>query len=201
MRQRISIAEARLLPFVHAHRRALAGSFALALPHRHQSRVSVGIDIEAVLAGLGHSERLIRRIDLIHLTAVQLMDMHVQSALMQLDLHRVIGDIGQSQTGFGTDPHHARAQIQFGARIFVSPNVVADGQRTVQHTLHPIASALRLKRNRSRHVAKTSNPSWRIILIPGSGRHLLTRGRRRRLLRRIRLIARLWLTRGRQILL
>src|ERR1700685_2731761 len=201
MRQGIPVAEARLLAFVHAHRRALTSGFALAFPHRYQSCVSAGINIEAILAGLGHGERLIRRIDLVHLAAVEFADMYVQSALMQLHLHGIIGDIGQSQTGFRTDSHHSRTQVQFGARIFVSPDVVADCQWTIQLTLHPVACPLRLKRNRSRLVAETSTAAWRISLLSRSRRHGLACGRRRRLLRRLRLIARLWLpTRG-QILL
>ena len=147
MRQGISIAEARLLAFMHAHRGALTSRFALTFPYRYESRVSVGIDIEAIFAGLSYRERLIRRIDLVDFAAIKLADMHIQCALVQLDLHGIIGNVGQSQTGFRTDSHHTGAETQFGARIFISPNVVADGQRTVERALHPIASALGLKRN------------------------------------------------------
>jgi hypothetical protein len=132
MLQRISIGEARLLPGMHPNRRPLASGFAFAFPHRHQSRVSVGIDVEAVVAGFGHGECLIRSVNLPDFAAVKFAQMYVQSALMQLDLHRVIGDVGQGQAAFGTDTHYTRAQIQLGARIFVGPDVVPYRERTVQ---------------------------------------------------------------------
>src|SRR6202042_2809804 len=81
MLQRISVGEARLFVFMHAHRGALTSRFALTLPHRHQSCVSIGIDIKSVFAGLSYRERLIRRIDLVYFSAVKLADVHVQSAL------------------------------------------------------------------------------------------------------------------------
>jgi len=70
--------------------------------------------------------------------------MQVQRALMQLHLHGIVGDIGHRQTAFGIDAHHARAQIQLGARTLVSPDVVAIGKRTVSRTLNPIPGPLRL---------------------------------------------------------
>jgi hypothetical protein len=111
MRQRISIGEAGLLAFVQTNGRTLSARFAFALPNCHYGRVSGGVDVEAVVPGLGHGEGLIRGVDFVDFSAIKFMDVHVQSTLVQLHLHRIIGDVGQSQTGFGTDSHHARAQI------------------------------------------------------------------------------------------
>jgi hypothetical protein len=147
VRQRISISEAGLLAFMQTDGGTLSSRFALALPNRNYGRVAGGVDVEAVVSGLSHGEGLIRSVDLVDFSAIKFVDMHVQSALMQLHLHGVIGDVGQSQTGFGADSHHARAQIQFGARIFIGPHVVADGQRTVQRAFNPIAGPLGLNRN------------------------------------------------------
>jgi hypothetical protein len=190
VRQGISIGEAGLLAFMQTHGGPLSGRLALALPNRHYSRVSGGVNIEAVVAGLGHGEGLVRSVDLVDFSAIKFVDVYIQSALVQLHLHGVIGDVGQSQTGFGADSHHARAQIQFGARIFIGPDIVADGQGAVQRAFNPIARPLGLNRNRSGHVSQTSCPARRINLLASRGRHGLICGRRRRLLRRIgRLIA------------
>jgi hypothetical protein len=147
VRQRISIAEAGLLAFMQTNRGTLSGRLALALPDCYYSRVAGGVDVEAVVAGFGHGEGLIRGVDLVDFSAIKFMDVHVQGALVQLYLHGVTGDVGQSQTGFGADSHHARAQIQLGARIFIGPDVVADGQRTVQRTFDPVAGPLGLNGN------------------------------------------------------
>jgi hypothetical protein len=109
MCQRVSIHEAGLLSFMHSNRRTLSGRFALALPYRHQSCVRARINIKPVLTGFGHGERLIRRIYLVNFSAIKFADVHVQRSLMQLHLHHIVGDIGQGQTGFGTDAHHAGA--------------------------------------------------------------------------------------------
>jgi hypothetical protein len=111
VRQRISIGEAGLLTFMQTNGRPLSSRVAFALPNCHYGRVSGGVDVEAVVTGLGHGEGLIRGVDLVDFPAVEFVDVHVQSALVQLHLHSVIGDVGQGQTGFGADSHHARAQI------------------------------------------------------------------------------------------
>jgi hypothetical protein len=192
MRQRISVGEPGLLTFVHTNRLALAGGFALAFPHRDQGCVSVRIDVEAVLAGFSHGKCLIRAVDLVDFAAVKLADMHVQSALVQFDLYGIVGDVGQGQTGFGADSHHTGTEIQFRAGIFVSPDIVAVGERTVQRTLDPIASALRLNRNRSGHVSQASDATRRIGSLAPGRRRGFAGGRWRLLGRRIgRLIGRI----------
>ena len=147
MSQGISVGKAGLLPFVYANRLSLPGGFALTLPNGYQRSVSVRIDIETILTGLSDGESLVGRVDLVDLAAVELADMHIQSALMQLDLRGVIRDVGQGQTGFRADSHHTSAQIQLGAGVFVGPNVVRVGERAVQRALHPLARSLRLHGN------------------------------------------------------
>ena len=105
MCQRSSSGEARLLAFTHPNRRALPGRFALALPNSNDGRICIGIDIEPVIAALVYGEGYVLGVDLINFAVVQLTHVHVQRALMQLHLHRIVGDIGQSQTAFRTDAH------------------------------------------------------------------------------------------------
>src|ERR1700686_4205272 len=104
MRQGSSTREARLLTLMQTNCRALAGGLTLALPNRHQSCVSGGIDTKAVLARFRYGECLVWSVDLIDFASVEFAEVHVQSALVYLYLHGIISDIGQSQTGFRTRP-------------------------------------------------------------------------------------------------
>jgi hypothetical protein len=129
---------------MHPNRRALPSGLAFTLPYSNDGRICIGIDVEAVIATLVNGERYVLGIDLINFAVVQFAHMHVQRALMQLHLHRIVGDIGHRQTAFRINAHQPRAQIQLGARTLVSPNVVAIGKRTVRRTLNPIPGSLRL---------------------------------------------------------
>jgi hypothetical protein len=144
MRQRSSPGKPSLLASAHLNRLSLPGGFALALPNRNDGRIPIRIDVESVIPTLGYRERQVLGVDLINLAAVELADMHIQRALMQLHLHSIVGDVRQSQTAFRANAHHARTQIQLGARVLVSPYVVAVGKRTVSRTLNPIPGPLRL---------------------------------------------------------
>jgi hypothetical protein len=46
-------------------------------------------------------------------------------------LDGIVINIGQRQTGFGTHSYETSAEIQLGARVFISPNVVRVGQRAI----------------------------------------------------------------------
>jgi hypothetical protein len=183
--QGISIGKARLLSGMHADRGALAGSFALTLPDRYYGRVCGRIDIEAVIAGLAHGEGLIRSVDFVDFSTIEFADVHFQRALVQLHLHGIIGDVGQSQTGFRADAQKAGAEIQFGARILISPDVVADSQRAVHRAFDPIAGTLRLNGDRSGHIFQARDTARRIDLLSCGRSCRLICGRRRRLGRRV----------------
>ncbi len=129
--QRISIREASLLAGLQANRRTLAGSLTFALPHIDSSCVRGRIDIKAVVTGFSDGECQIRGIDFVDFATIEFADVQVQSTLMQLHLHSIIGDIREGQTGLGVDSQETGAEIQFGPGVLVRPNIVRVGQRTV----------------------------------------------------------------------
>src|SRR5207253_4096359 len=62
--------EARHVITFYFHGAALSGSFAFATPNRDHGSVTVGVDIETVLARLGEGESHVRRVDLIYLATI-----------------------------------------------------------------------------------------------------------------------------------
>jgi hypothetical protein len=155
-----------LLVGANAHGRPTAGGLAFAAPYCDHSFVGVRIYIEAVVSRLLHGERLVRRVHFIDFVVIQPAHVQVQCALVQLQLHGVLADIGQGQAGFGVDTRQAGADVDFGARILVRPNIVRIGQRTVQFAGHPIASSLRLHRDRAIHVLKACGSRGRVGFRP-----------------------------------
>jgi hypothetical protein len=93
------------------------------------------------------------------------MQTDVQGALMQRDLHDVVIDVRERKTGFRVDAHETGAKVQLGAGVFIGPNIVGDGQRTILFGLHPIVSAMRLNGDLSRHVVDAGYAARRIGCI------------------------------------
>jgi hypothetical protein len=147
MLERSAVVEARLLVCFEMHRRTAAGGFAFASPHSDDSFVAVRIYIEAVVARLLHRERLVRRVDFIGLAVIKPAHVQVHRALMQLQLDRVLSDVGQRKATFGIDPDQTRAYADFSARILVSPDIVGIRKRTILLTGDPVPRTLRLHRN------------------------------------------------------
>lgn len=161
--QRISAAELQLLAFVNTHARALSCGLAFALKHGNESRVSIRVHIETVVTGLPDGERQIRSINLPNFAAVQMADVHIQRALVERYLHGIVAHIGESQAGLRVDAEQARAQIQFGAGIFVRPDVVGIGERAVGFPLHPVIHPVGLNRDLSTHVLQAGYAARRIL--------------------------------------
>jgi hypothetical protein len=74
-------------------------------------------------------------------------DVNVQCALVQLHLGRVVCNVRQRQAAFRTDSQNARAEIQFRARVLISPDIVSIRERAVYGALDPIVSSVRLNGN------------------------------------------------------
>jgi hypothetical protein len=137
---------------MNTHWRTLTGSFTLTLSHRDRSRVPIRIDVETIVSGLGQRERQIGRVNLPHLAVLQMPYMYIQRALVESHLHRIIVNVGQCEAGLGVDSQYAGAYIQLAARVFIRPDVVRIGQRTVRRTFHPVPGSLRLNGDLSGHV-------------------------------------------------
>jgi hypothetical protein len=162
MRERCA-SKSGLLAGVYFHRRSLASRVAFTFPYRDRCGITIRIHVDTVIARLLHRKRQVRRVDLIHLAAIKLAHVDIQSALVQLHLHDVIIDVGQSEAALGVDPQQAGTHVQFRARILVSPDVVRIGQRTVRRPRYPVVNSTRLYRHRPAHKLKTRHPARRVI--------------------------------------
>src|SRR5207302_9229193 len=86
----VAITEPRLVASVNFDARTLARGDALAFPHANKSDIAVGINIEAIVARLGHREGEVRGIDFINLSIVEMPNPQVERALVEFDLDRLI---------------------------------------------------------------------------------------------------------------
>lgn len=129
---------------MNTHWRTLTGCFTLTFSYRDRSRVPIRIDVEAIVSRFGERKRQIGRVNLPHLAVLQMTHVYIQRALVESHLHRIIVNVGERETGLGVDAQHARAHVELAARVFIRPDVIRIGQRTVGRTLHPVPSALRL---------------------------------------------------------
>jgi len=160
--KRRTVAEPRLLIGSDAHGRPVSTGFSFASPNCDDGFVRVGIDVEAVVAGLQHSERLVRSVHFVGLAVIQSPHVQIQRALMELQLNGVFADIRKREAALGIDPDQASAHADFGARIFVGPDIVGIRQRTVNRACDPIISAARLHGNRPRHELQTCSTRGRV---------------------------------------
>jgi hypothetical protein len=70
-----------------------------------------------------------------------------ESALMKLQLHKIVGDVGNGEAALRPDARDAGTDADLCARIFVSPDIVGIGEWPVDLARDPIASTLRLHRD------------------------------------------------------
>jgi hypothetical protein len=148
---------------MQGNRWAFARRFALAFPHIDYRPVPTRPDVEAIVSGLLHRKGEVGSIDFVSLALVQATDMEIQCPLVQLHLDIVVPNVGQGKTGFVADPQEARAHVQFSLGIFIGPDIVGIGQRTIQRPFDPISRSLGLKRNRSRLKLQTGNAARRVL--------------------------------------
>ena len=83
---------------------------------------------------------------------------------MQLHLDGVVTDIGEAEAGLAIYSQNSSANVEFGTRVFIRPNIVGGGKWTVDGSGDPIFRAARLDRNRAGYVLKTGNAAGRIIV-------------------------------------
>jgi hypothetical protein len=104
-----AIGKSRLLAPANSDSGAGAGRFPFAAPNRDYGFVIVGINVEAIVARLGDCECLVRSVHFIGLAIVQTAHMQVHRPLVELQLHRVLGDVGQGQAAFRIQPDESGA--------------------------------------------------------------------------------------------
>jgi hypothetical protein len=70
-----------------------------------------------------------------------------ERALMKLQLHKIVRDVGDGEAALSADARYAGTDANLCARIFVSPDIVGVGQWPVDFAGDPVASTLRLHRD------------------------------------------------------
>jgi hypothetical protein len=142
-----SITETRLLVFAKVDGWAIAGRFAFTSPNCDDRLINIGVYVKAVVTRLLHGKCLVRCVHLVLFVIVEAADVQVQRSLVKLQLHRVFRNVCESQAGFRTYANESAAHADLGARIFVGPDIIGIGQRSVEFPRHPIARSLWLDRN------------------------------------------------------
>jgi hypothetical protein len=109
------VCEADLLIGMNTHAWALAGGIAFALANRNHGRITIGININAVVAAFLDCEGQVRSINFVDLSLKESANMKVQRSLVKFHLNAVIGDVGQCHAGFITHAKYAGADVEFRA--------------------------------------------------------------------------------------
>src|SRR5467141_1859391 len=144
---------------------AASGNFAFAADHGNASRVAVFIDVNAKSACLFDSKSKIWRVYFVEIALPQFADTEVQTAFREAHLRDALVKVQERKRGHTAKMHRGSASLQFGAGVFVHPNLVADGYRTVLGGAAPIALTAGLKGDRTIDVADARDARWRIFFI------------------------------------
>jgi hypothetical protein len=126
VRHRSTIGKAHLLVGAYLNAWSLTGGITFALAHRDHGCIAIRVDVKAVVTRLLDGERHVRGINLVNLPCKQVAYMHVQGALVKLDLDRVVVNVGERKASLVAQTEHARAHVEFGARRLVAPEVIGN---------------------------------------------------------------------------
>src|SRR5581483_5081581 len=126
--------------------------------------VAILIGIKAVFAGLVHVECKILSVDLKGVVAAKVAYAEENRPERETKLRNIVADVEKGQAGLRTETDGCAADLDFGAGIFIHPQIVADGHATIPYSIEPIALAAWLKRNRACCVADAPRASRRILI-------------------------------------
>ena len=140
----------------------------MAAAHKNFRGTAVGIDFDAVFAGLAQGKGEVRRVDFEYLVGVKPAHAHIQSALRQLQLGDTVVEIENRYTRVGMHANHCAADLDFGAPARIRPQAVAAGQWSIDARLHPIIFAGRRETDRAGHVAQACHARRRIGVGPAA---------------------------------
>ncbi len=163
--KRIRTGEIALFIRVNGVGRTTAGDFALALTNVDDGSVAGFVDVDAIAAGAQHGESEIGSVDFDGFIITEAANPQVQSAFGKANLHDVVVEIQERETGFAGKVQNGGAELKFGAGISVGPELVADGERPIEDRRNPIIGARGTEGNFSLGVAETSNAAGRIIVV------------------------------------
>ena len=91
-------------------------------------------------------------------------------ALRELKLDRAIVKGEKRDAGLAREADRRAADVNFTARVLVSPEIVSGGQRAIGIGLHPVCVAGHLIRDGSLNVVEPRNAAGRIVLRRGGDR-------------------------------
>jgi hypothetical protein len=175
MLKRSSARETGLLARADAHCWPVAGCVAFTFADDNNGSVAIWIYVEAIFTWLLNGKSHVWRIDLVRFAVKQLSDSQIHRSLVKLQLDSIIGDVGKSDACFITHAENAAAEVQFGVRRLIGPDIVRSCEGTIHRAGDPVISAMRLNGHRAGLVLQTSDSSRRIVLsglivvCPGNG--------------------------------
>ena len=86
-----------------------------------------------------------------------------QNALVELKLHRVVGEISEREAGFAVHAQRRAAKVQFGTRVFVSPQTIGGCHGAVDGGGCPVIDSPGLHRHFAAYVLQAGDARRRIV--------------------------------------
>ena len=93
------------------------------------------------------------------------MDAHQHRTLRQPQLQDAVVQFKEGQTGLAAQTDRRGAHVQFRSRVFISPQIIARGQRTIGYSINPVALTAGLKRNRTLREVHAGNACRGIVFL------------------------------------
>ena len=112
--------------------RTAAGDFALAFPNVDDGGVAGFVDVDAIAARAKHGESEVGGVDFDGFIVTDAANAKVQSAFGKTNLHHVVVEIQERETGFARKVQNGGSDLKFRAGIFVGPKLIADGERAIE---------------------------------------------------------------------
>ena len=148
-------------------RPAFADDVGLTFAHRRDRHRPVGAGRDAVPARLCDREGEVRRVNFDHVLRGETPHTHAKRPLGQLQLCRLVIEIGERDTGLAVEPERDAADVQFGTGTRVGPETVTGDQGTVGLGLDPVLGSCRIETDGPVNVTQARHaPGW-----IGHGRH------------------------------
>src|SRR2546425_6247338 len=157
--------EFRALAGVNLIGLAAGGNLAFAANHGHARAVTVFINVNAKSACFLDGESQIRSVYFVEIALTQFADTEVQTPLRKAHLRDALVEVQEGHRGHAAEMHRGGAGLQFGAGIFVNPDLVANGHRAVFCGAAPIPLSPGLQGDRTIHVADARDARRRIFFF------------------------------------
>src|SRR5258708_8134251 len=144
---------------------AAGSNFAFAANYGHAGGVAIFINVNAKSTRLFNDEGQIRSVHFVDIALTQFADTEVDATFRKAHLRDALIKVQEGKRGHAAEMHRGRAGLQFGAGIFVNPDLVSDGHRTVFGGTAPIALSAGLQGDGTVDVADARDARWRIFFI------------------------------------